>query len=176
MAEAHIHAKGKVAIADLQALPWEAGTTVCPGRPAGRGTKGEPDCTITYPDGVVVPVEVKRTKTSVAQVRALEYRVIVVWREADGRYWVVPAHDLLVHVASFAGQHCQNPFECCNPGKPSKTWAKWECPRKDVPSRIRTAYEAGQQSPLKRLVPSMEADIRSLADKHRRLVLAGVPS
>ena len=168
--EQHIHKKGKEAIVKFKQLPWPEGISLEFGRSAGRGTRGEPDCYVTYqePNKTVVPVEIKRTKTGTSQVRALDYHVTVVWQPCDDIYWVIPPHELIVYCSNFAGQHGENPFECCNIGRPTDEWGDWKCNPQDVPNRILEAHQAGQEaSSLKAIAEQIAEDVRKLAQKHK---------
>src|SRR5690606_3596837 len=94
---------------------------------AGREARTMPDCRIDYHDGSpTVAVELKRSSTSGAQIRALDYHVLVVWSDAS-EWWVLPPSDVLVLASLYNGQHTVNSFECCNPGKPSPAlWNRWK--------------------------------------------------
>lgn len=115
----HIHRKGQEALDAFLALPWK-GAVVVAGPRAGRGSKAIPDLAITYPDGLAVAVELKRSSTSVAQLRALDYRTLVVSVAAPKVWWILPPHDVMRLAARYAGQHTMNSFECCNPDRPTR--------------------------------------------------------
>src|SRR5258707_9668181 len=116
-----IHDKGAKAVDAFRALPWPTGTQTTPGPRAGRSSKTIPDCLVRFLDGLEVAVEVKKSTTSAAQMRALAYKVTVVWIEGRG-WWVIPPQDIMEMATRYAAQHCTNAFECMNPGKPNDTW------------------------------------------------------
>lgn len=168
-----IHDKGKKVLEAFEKLPWDLGTVVSFGPRAGPRAKYVPDATVTYPDDTPVPVELKRSTTSVAQLRPLDYHVLVVWREREG-WWVVPPNAVLEMATSYAGQHCISSFECFNPGKPNAKWQHWKCDPQAVPNRVRTAYEDGQKSSVRGICESMRREVLALFDRHRAEVLRAV--
>src|SRR5689334_4487770 len=113
----NIHERGRNALDAFESLPWPTGTRRFRGPAAGRSAKTIPDFRVEYIEpSVCVPVEVKTSTTSTAQLRPLSYHTTVVWREGVG-WWVIPPHDILVLALDYNGQHCTNSFECFNPGK-----------------------------------------------------------
>lgn len=161
-----IHTTGAGAVAAFQDLPWPRGTSVSAGPKAGRSARLIPDCTVTFEGGPIVGVEVKKTSTSVSQLRPLDYRPVVVWDGGVG-WWVIPADDVVRLSTRYAGQHSTSPLECFNPGKPNAEWAGWKCSRGDVPGRVLAAHQQGESSNLKQLVQRCSGEYQELADRHK---------
>lgn len=169
---ASIHDQGRSALDAFEALPWPAGTKLVRGPAAGRHARFTPDCEISYGgNGLVVPVELKKSTTSTAQLRPLDYYTTVVWREGEG-WWVLPPQDVMFLALSYAGQHCTSSLECFNPGKPNDSWAKWSVAPETLPQRVEEAFLSGQRSPLKALAEQLAAEIRALYEQHKHRVAA----
>jgi hypothetical protein len=170
-----IHEKGRSAIDAFVAL-WPADVRIVRGPAAGRRAKQQPDCVVTIPDApLVIGVEVKKSTTSAAQMRPLDYLTTVVWRAGEG-WWVLPPHDVLRLALDYAGQHCTSSFECFNPGKPNAKWAAWKCDGPSVPRRVREAFEAGEKSPAKHAVAELRREIADLYGAHKQRIAAVVAS
>jgi hypothetical protein len=166
-----IHGRGREAIATFKALPWPANTCLTAGPAAGRYAKYTPDVLVCFSDGLRVPMEVKKSTTSIAQLRPLSYYTTAVWRVGEG-WWIIPP-DWIVHLAmDYVGQHCISSFECFNPGKPNSRWDEWKCQDSDVPDRVRRAYLRGESSPMKAVADRIAGEIRDLWVQHRKVVEA----
>ena len=69
---ASLHDKGKTVLGEFRALAWPSAAKLTFGPRAGRNARRVPDCTVDFGDGEPpVPVELKRSSTSVAQLRSL---------------------------------------------------------------------------------------------------------
>lgn len=166
---ASIHSKGATAVDAFMALYVPSVASCKAGPRAGRRAAVEPDCSVTYASGVSVPVEVKKTTTSTSQLRPLDYRVTVVWRDPD-EWWVLPPQDVLELALKHAGQHCISSLECFNPGKPNDGWSKWSCTASQVPARVTAAHASGEKHALKSEVEKLRAGIHRLYDEQKEVV------
>ncbi len=165
-----IHDKGRSALDAFESLPWPPGTSNNRGPVDGPNAKSTPDVTVRFPsEDRDIPVEVKKSTTSTAQVRSLDYHTTVVWREGEG-WWVIPPDDVVRLASEYVGQHCINSFKCFNPGKPTDRWNRWRCAEAEVPDRVKRAFEQGERSPLKAVVQEIAAEIHALYEKHKRRV------
>ena len=84
-----IHAEGRAAVAAFEHLPWPQGTRTTRGPSAGPAAKGQADCLVTFVDGLIVPVEIKKFTDTVSQVRPIDYFTLVIWGGNED-WWVVP--------------------------------------------------------------------------------------
>ena len=166
-----IHDQGKSALDAFEALPWPAGAACRRGPAAGRHARFTPDCVVVYPCGTEVAVELKKSTTSTAQLRPLDYHTTVVWRQGEG-WWVLPPQDVMLLALRYVGQHCTSSFECFNPGKPNGSWTRWHCLPDEVPQRVLAAHRSGLVSPLRDVAVRMAAEIRSQWEAHKAMVRA----
>ena len=114
-------------------------------------------------------MEVKKSTTSTAQLRPLDYYTTVVWREGEG-WWVIPPDEIVQLATNYVGQHCISSFECFNPGKPTRKWDSWRCAEAEVPGRVKQAFSQGKTSPLKAVAAELGKEILELYEEHKKKV------
>ncbi len=171
------HAKGEKAIEAIKSLSWPVGTELESGPKGGKNAR-KPDLTVTFPNGPIVPLEVKLSKNGISGIRPLDYRTTIIWRPGAtgaGEWWVIPPHDMLRLAAEFSGQGCQSSFESFNPGSPPKPFDIWKCEKANVPIRVKEAFEEGEKSSLKSLRVKMQHEIIGLYYDHIKRVQSEAP-
>ena len=163
-----IHDSGQKAAEAFEKIPWPHEFKLKFGPKAGPTAKGVPDCSITVSGDFTIPVEIKKASTGVSQIRAISYEVLVIW---DHPHWyVLPPNEVMKLVADKAGQHCLNPFECCNPGKPTGSWIQWRKNADEVPQEIILAHIEGGKSPMKKIAIEMSCEISDYVSQKIDLV------
>lgn len=171
---ASIHNSGESAVDLLKSILESKGHAAVKGPRSGPNAAKVPDILFTPNGQQPIPLEVKKASSSVPQLRPLAYKVVVVWRAPDDgqteQWWVIPPQDLLVLALNHPGQHCISSFECMNTGAPNANWNQWICPHNELDVRIVTAFEAGNDSPLRAKAQAMRRNIRRLYKRHKSWV------
>ena len=130
-----------------------------------------------------IEIEVKKSTTSVSQVRPWEYEVLVIHHthtDDQVRWYVIPPHIVMMRAVNGASkQHGHLPLECCNLGKPSPENAffhEYEVEPKDIEKAIILAHAQGEKEDKfrkfsmelkKRYEDSSEFEKQRLEDKNR---------
>jgi hypothetical protein len=118
-------------------------------------------------------VEVKKATTpTINQVRAVKYIPLVVLHETTGKWYVVPAHQVVCLVSSKSrGQHTENPFESATLS--ISALGKYERQEKDLKQATLDAIaEAGKYPRLKAALEKVLKESKDLADKSIKDVTA----
>jgi len=113
-------------------------------------------------------VEIKKaTKPTINQVRAVKYIPLVVFDEATGKWFVVPAHQVVRLVSTkVRGQHTENAFESAT--LRVSALAKYETSEKGLEqATLHAIAEAAKYLPLK---AAMEKVLNESKDLARRSI------
>ena len=82
-----------------------------------------------------ISADLENKEGTLNQIRAGKGNIIIT-RNKDDEFFVIPASDIASIVATRRGQHTPNPFVCCglgvpktlSRGKPHPVWTKWHVP------------------------------------------------